>query len=237
MRCTSSCSRARLRSGTRPSRWLPEPPAFPDGRFTPPASPCLLLMCDQRLVLQGPIPVWSPTPEGIADTNMAAFMREFQARYVLPCLGYTACSMQHAGSHQEVRKSKDCCLSLIKWVRRGLGSGGRAGQATRRRTCRCCSACPAATRRTSGRPCCSACASASTSRPAGVAPFSRPPQEHLVHHVAMLWPSCPGGDRFTAKRSAGGVGHPAWQARAFGLGSRLCTVIATKQQSLIQRAA
>ena len=64
--------------------WLP---AHPASRSTPPCSPFPPphLICDQGLVLQGPIPVWSPTPEGIADTNLAAFMQEFQARYILPC--------------------------------------------------------------------------------------------------------------------------------------------------------
>ena len=30
--------------------------------------------------MQGPIPVWMPVPEGIQDTNLAAFMKSFQVR-------------------------------------------------------------------------------------------------------------------------------------------------------------
>ena len=31
------------------------------------------------MMAQGPIPVWWPAPEGIGDTNLAAFMESFQA--------------------------------------------------------------------------------------------------------------------------------------------------------------
>lgn len=31
--------------------------------------------------LQGPPPVWIPTAEGIADTNLAAFMRDLKVQY------------------------------------------------------------------------------------------------------------------------------------------------------------
>ena len=31
-------------------------------------------------LVQGPIPVWMPVPEGIQNTNLAAFMENFQVR-------------------------------------------------------------------------------------------------------------------------------------------------------------